>query len=57
MKKIVFWFGKVLAAILAGAAAALLIGVSQVHMLPNDILIAVGILMALLAAMVLVLTW
>lgn len=57
MKKIVFWFGKVLAAILAGAAAALLIGVSQLHMLPNDILIAVGILMALLAAMVLVLTW
>ena len=57
MKKISFWLGKVLAAVLAGAAAVLLVGVHELHVLPSDLITAAGVLLGLLTALVLVLTW
>ena len=57
MDKFKFWLGKALAALIAGAAAYLLVGVNRLHMLPEGMIAAVGVLLGLITVLILLLTW
>lgn len=57
MKKVGCILGKVFAALVAGGSALLIASLVRLQMLPNVILIPVGILLGLLTALVAVLTW
>lgn len=57
MKIFGFWVGKVLALLLVAASAALVCGLIQLKLLPTEITAAVAVMLALVTALVAVLTW
>lgn len=57
MQKFKFVLGKVLGGLFAIAAVVLLVGLWKLQMLPTTLVALVGVLLALLTALVIVLTW
>ncbi|MBQ7769063.1 MAG: LCP family protein [Oscillospiraceae bacterium] len=57
MKTLKFVLGKVLGGLFAIAAAVLFIGLWKLQMLPTTVVTLIGVLMVLLTALVIVLTW
>lgn len=57
MRLFKFVFGKVLGGLFAVAAMVLLIGLWKLQILPNTLVAMVGVLLALVSALVIVLTW
>lgn len=57
MRMFKFILGKVLGGLFAVAAAVLLVGLWKLQMLPTTLVALVGVLLALLTALVIVLTW
>lgn len=57
MNKVGFILGKMLAVLVGGVSALLLVCLVRLQMLPVEMLVVSGVLLALLTALVLVLTW
>lgn len=57
MKLFNFILGKVLGGLLAIAAMVMLVGVWKLQLLPTTLVVVVGVLLALITALVIVLTW